>query len=467
MDFSTLHFWLSLAPALLLLLAANKLWRGQPEALRRFHKGWLLLVSLLLLGLASWLTLSIFLAVMLAAYAGCRAGCRMGRRGKRCLLAVLLPLLLLPLLYYKYAYFLGHEVLGQEWGALKDLMIPIGISFYTFQMIGFCIDTLLRGNPLPPFVDYMNFGSFFPQIVAGPIERRDDLLPQLQQPAFGLRLKDWEEGLPYVVLGLFFKLALADNLAQAFWEHYEGKQAYIVWINNLLLTFRIYFDFAGYGLTAFGLARCLGIRLRMNFLSPYTAGNITEFWRRWHTSLTLWFRDYIYFPLGGSRTRRWALNILFVFLVSGLWHGAGWNFLIWGGIAGVAMVAHRVFRKAGWRLPGPAGWLLTFGLMVLAWMFFYDTEPALLRHHLSLLVSPEAYSVKGMLDSIIIRKTDGTLIVCILALSFLVIMVEYLSLRFWRDPYGLFLRPAGCGVMVFLTVWLNPGVQNPFIYFSF
>lgn len=467
MDFSTLNFWLSLAPALLVLLAGNGLWRRRPDRLRRFHKAWLLLVSLLLLGLASLQTLCIFLSVMLAAYAGCRLGCRLEERGRRILLAALLPLLLLPLLYYKYAYFLGCEVLGREWETLKDLVIPIGISFYTFQIIGFCIDTLLRCKPVPPFVDYMNFGSFFPQIVAGPIERRDDLLPQVQQPALGLRLEGWKEGLPYVVLGLFFKLALADNLAQVFWRQYTGPCAYIVWINNLLFTFRIYFDFAGYGLTAFGLARCLGIQLRMNFLSPYTAGNITEFWRRWHTSLTLWFRDYIYFPLGGSRTKRWALNILLVFLISGLWHGAGWNFLIWGGIAGVAMVVHRVFRKAGWHVPGMLGWVMTFGLMVLAWMFFYDTEATLLHCHLALIATPKAYDLRVLADSIIMSKSNGTLMVCILLLSFLVILAEYLSLRFLKDPYGLFLSPAGCGVMVFLTVWLNPGVQNSFIYFAF
>lgn len=467
MDFSTLSFWYSLLPALAVLLAGNRIWGKNPAALRRFHKGWLLAVSLLLLGLASWLTLGIFLSVMLAAYAGCCLGCRLGKGGKRCLLLAVVPLLLLPLLYYKYAYFIGHGVLGQEWDALKDLIIPIGISFYTFQIISFCIDTLIREKPIPPFIDYMNFGAFFPQIVAGPIERRDDLLPQVQQPALALCRDDWREGVPYVVLGLFFKLALADNLAQAFWEQYTGRCAYIIWINNLLFTFRIYFDFAGYGLVAFGLARCLGIRLRMNFLSPYTAGNISEFWRRWHTSLMLWFRDYIYFPLGGSRTKRWVANIMLVFLISGIWHGAGWNFIIWGGLAGLAMVIHRAFRQAGWHLPGLVGWLLTFGMMVVVWMFFYDTDAALLQRHLELLSMPEAYDAQLLLASLIARKTDGTLAICILALSFLVILAEFLSLRTQRDPYRLFLHPVSCGIMVFLTVWLNPGVQNQFIYFAF
>lgn len=387
---------------------------------------------------------------------------------KRILLGVLIPVLLMPLLYYKYADFLCNDIAGQEWDSLRDLIIPIGISFYTFQIIGFCVDTLLRNEPMPGFVDYMNFGSFFPQIVAGPIERRSDLLPQVQRLELRLRSADWQLGIPYIILGLFFKLTLADNIAVAFWNEYAGNSAWIVWLNNLLFTFRIYFDFAGYGLTAYGIARCLGITLRMNFLSPYTAGSITEFWRRWHTSLTLWFRDYIYFPIGGSRTKRWALNILIVFTISGIWHGAGWNFVIWGALSGLAMVVHRLFRNRGMKLPGLVGWSMTFFLMVFVWMFFYDSKPGMLGHHLAVIFDGDNYNFSVFMRELVSRHMEGTLPAFFLVLSFAVVLVEYLSGRRYKDePYRMFLSPMACGIMVFLLVVLNTSVQNQFIYFSF
>lgn len=466
MDFSTSSFWQALGIALAFLLLGNSLLRRKPHAMRRFHKAWLLVASMALLGMASLATLGIFLSVMLVAYAGCKAGRKLGGCARKWLLGVLIVLLLLPLLYYKYAYFLGHGVLGQEWDTLRDLAIPIGISFYTFQIIGFCVDTLMRGQAMPTWIDYMNFGAFFPQIVAGPIERREDLLPQVQNPDLRLKAANCEVGVPYIVLGLFFKLSLADNLALAFWQNCWGN-AWLIWFNNLLFAFRIYFDFAGYGLTAYGIARCLGITLRMNFLSPYTAGNISEFWRRWHTSLTLWFRDYIYFPLGGSRTRRWAANLMIVFLISGLWHGAGWNFLIWGGLSGVAMAAHRLFRKAGGKLPGLIGWLLTFGSMLFIWMFFYDTQQFFLEKHLEIIFNAEEYDARNFLYALTAHKMRGATAVCMAALSFLVIILEYVSQRKLKDPYRIFLHPAACGVLAFLVALLCPGVQNQFIYFAF
>lgn len=468
MDFSTAEFWYSLIPALLLIWLGNVLLRRWSDVRRRYNKLLMLVLSLVLLGLASWQTLCIFLTVTLTAWVVCKWGLRLGQGGRRALLWCTVPVLLLPLLYYKYADFICNGIAGQQWDTLRDLIIPIGISFYTFQIIGFCIDTLLRDEPMPRFVDYMNFGSFFPQIVAGPIERRSDLLPQVQRMELALRASDFEVGLPYVILGLFFKMALADNIATAFWADYAGHNAWMVWLNNLLFTFRIYFDFAGYGLTAYGIARCLGITLRMNFISPYTAGNITEFWRRWHTSLTLWFRDYIYFALGGSRTKRWALNILIVFTISGIWHGAGWNFVMWGAFAGVAMVVHRVFRNLGGKLPSLLGWGMTFCMMVFVWMFFYDAKPEMLEHHLHVIAEPANYDLRAFVQELVDRQMAGTLPGLFLLLSFAVVLVEYLSGRRYRDePYRLLLSPVACGVLVFLLVVLNTSVQNQFIYFAF
>lgn len=467
MDFTRLSFWLVLLAALPVMALLQVLLRRHEVVLRHVYQCFLLLLSLGLLGMVSTVTLLIFVGVMLTAYAACRVGLRLPQTGRRVLLGLLVPLLLLPLGYYKYGYFLGVTVLHQPWDSLRDLVIPVGISFYSFQILGFCIDTLLRGLPMPRLLDYMNFCAFFPQIAAGPIERRESLLPQMQQPETRFRAAHWDAGLRYVVSGLFFKLALADNLAAAFSADYSGGSALHLWLNNLLFTFRIYFDFAGYALSAFGLARCMGVQVQLNFRSPYTACHVGDFWRRWNITLMQWFRDYLYIPLGGNRTRLWWLAVLLVFLVSGIWHGAGWNFMLWGLLAGVTVVLHRLFRLCGGHLPAPLGWALTFGTMVFLWQFFYDTDPALLKQHLRLLVTPSAYAPALLVQELTDMKTAGTMVLPFLLLSFLLIAAEGYSFRRCGNPYALFTGTVACGVLVFLTVLLVPAASSPFIYFAF
>lgn len=469
MDFSTASFWYSLLPAILVLMVGDYLLRNRPGAKQLFHKWLIFLLSLVLLGITNAISLIIFLGVTMCSYFLCCWGCTLGMTARRWLLGFLIPFLLLPLLYYKYAYFFGSAILQQEWDTLRDLIIPIGISFYTFQVIGFCIDTLMRHEPMPKWLDYMNFCAYFPGIAAGPIERRADLLPQVEKMELACTRSNLEQGIPYIILGLFFKLALADNLAYAMWDGYRWGNAWIVWINNLLFTFRIYFDFGGYGLTAYGLARCMGITLRMNFLSPYTACNIKDFWRRWHTSLTQWFTDYIYFSLGGSRTKRWALNMLFVFLVSGLWHGAGWNFIIWGGLAGVALIVHRVFHNAGLRLWAPLGWGLTFVYMIFVWMFFYDSNPTHLWNHLRWICNPSHYSFNELIINLLhIRNISVSIFIPVtIALSSGVIAIEAYSWRKHNNPYQTLLSPTSCGIMVALMILLHNPTPNQFIYFAF
>lgn len=466
MDFSTSEFWLSLLAALPFVLLGNMLLRHKEAGRRIFHKITILVLSLTLLGLASIQSLCIFLYVTLLAYTACHVGLRLNSNRRKYLLWGIIPALLLPLLYYKYAVFFG-SCLGHEWDTLRQLIIPIGISFYTFQLIGFCIDTLLREIPMPRWLDYMNFSCFFPQIVAGPIERRADLLPQMQSIRLHYNAADMQAGIPYIILGLFFKLALADNLALAYSNAFAPTSAIQLWMFNIVFTFRIYFDFAGYGLTAYGLARCMGVTLRMNFLSPYTATNITDFWRRWHTSLTTWFRDYIYFPLGGSRTKRWAINTLFVFAISGLWHGAGWNFILWGTLSGIALVIHKLFRQCGGHIPPLLGWLFTFGSMIVIWMFFYVTDMTKLQANLYTLITPQAYDIAHFVAMQSLGGAYASLPLLFLPLCIGTVAMEYCSQRLCQNPYKLFLNPPICGLMVFLIIILQPGVQNQFIYFAF
>ena len=190
-------------------------------------------------------------------------------------LAILIPFQLAPLLYYKYAGFLANDVLQLHWQGLSGLVVPIGISFYTFQKIAYACDSLALGKEMPNLLDFMTFAGFFPQIVAGPIERRDELLPQLQAFRFRWSAKNLNDGATWIALGLFFKRCLADNFADIF-QPTIGGNAWIIWLDNILFGLRIYYDFAGYSLIALGLARCLGVRLTLNFreslLQPQPVG---------------------------------------------------------------------------------------------------------------------------------------------------------------------------------------------------
>lgn len=237
--------------------------------------------------------------------------------------------------------------------SFSNILIPIGLSFYSFQAISFVIDTVVHKQPLPEFLNFMNFASFFPQIVAGPIERRENLLPQMESFRFQWNTTAIDQGMPWIVIGFFFKICLSDNLALYF-DPSSTSNPFSIWLNNIIFGLRIYYDFAGYSFVALGVAKCLGISLTLNFASPYLSTNPQEFWRRWHISLSTWFRDYVYLPMGGSRTKIWFLSIILVFVLSGIWHGAGWNFILWGFLWAIFLVIFHLCRRA--QLPHLLGW---------------------------------------------------------------------------------------------------------------
>lgn len=266
-----------------------------------------------------------------------------GRRTRRrivCATNILLNLIILGI--FKYLNFFGEnfalllDAFGFkcDWVTL-DILLPVGISFYTFQALSYTID-VYRGNiqPTRNIVAFFAFISFFPQLVAGPIERATNLLPQFLVP----RKFDYAkavDGMRQILWGLFKKMVVADNCAVAvnmIFDQYQSLDGFTLFIGGLLFTFQIYGDFSGYSDIAIGTARLFGINLMRNFNYPYFSRNIAEFWRRWHISLTTWFRDYVYFPLGGSRRGKWKTirNTFIIFLVSGMWHGANWTFICWG-----------------------------------------------------------------------------------------------------------------------------------------
>ena len=301
---------------------------------------------------------------------------------RKLLVALSVVLSLSVLGYFKYTNFVLGNLAWLRGGSFQPLAIflPIGISFYTFQSISYVVD-VYRGDvePSASLVDYAFFLSFFPQIVAGPIVRASILLPQIQNPAEPTR-EDVARGLDRIVQGLVKKAIIADYVglfSDLVFNSPGGRPGPEILLGIYAYTLQIYFDFSGYSDIAIGMARILGIQLPENFESPYRATNITEFWRRWHISLSTWLRDYLYIPLGGNRRGkvRQYLNLMITMLLGGLWHGASWNFVVWGGAHGVALAAHKLWSglmgggeaSLGRRL---AGWVFTLHFVILLWVFF-------------------------------------------------------------------------------------------------
>ena len=276
---------------------------------------------------------------------------------------------------------------GQSDGLLLHVILPVGISFYTFQALSYSID-VYRGKlePVLDIVQFFAYVSFFPQLVAGPIERATSLLPQFGKPRT-FSYDQAVDGLRQMLWGLFKKMAIADNCAVFVDEVFGNHTAYdgaTLTLTAVLFAFQIYADFSGYSDIAIGVAKLFGIKLMRNFNNPYFSRDIAEFWRRWHISLTTWFRDYLYIPLGGSRTTKAKIvrNTLIIFLVSGFWHGANWTFIAWGGFHALLFLPlilagrNRKYTDTiavGKWLPS---WkeclqmLVTFLLVVVGWIFF-------------------------------------------------------------------------------------------------
>ncbi|WP_209732500.1 MBOAT family O-acyltransferase [Methanococcus voltae] len=263
-----------------------------------------------------------------------------------------------------------------------DLLLPVGISFYTFQALSYTID-VYRGvkEPEKHFGIYALYVSFFPQLVAGPIERSTHLLPQFREK-YKFDYDKTVSGLRLILWGFFLKLAIADNVAPVVNAIYNNVYEYTgipLILATILFAYQIFCDFAGYSYIAIGSARILGFDLMDNFKSPYMSKSFSEFWKRWHISLSTWFRDYLYIPLGGNRVSklRHSLNLFIVFLVSGLWHGANWTFIIWGSIHGAYLVIENTIRQllAGKELKSNIlldilKVMTVFSFVSFAWIFF-------------------------------------------------------------------------------------------------
>ncbi len=377
--------------------------------------------------------------------------------------------------FFKYAnFFLDSAVellttLGFEaHRSTLNVVLPVGISFYTFQAMSYAVD-VYRGElrACRRYLDYLLYISFFPQLVAGPIERATRLLPQVLEPRPRLNLAARLEGVKLIVVGFAQKVAIADVLAstvdQAFADPRQHGGTFLLF-GLYAFALQIYCDFAGYSNIARGVARLLGFQLMSNFEQPYLSSNITEFWRRWHISLSTWLRDYLYIPLGGNRRgpRRTYLNLLTTMLLGGLWHGANWTYVVWGGLHGLYLALHKALfggEPASGRLARFCGALLTFHLVCLAWIFFRAANFG------------DAWAYLGGLTSVGARPGWTELevalyVVLALGLDFLLDRRRgrHLSVLVSRNWV---LETVALAVLVVLTVLVGENHVVPFVYFQF
>ncbi len=332
--------------------------------------------------------------------------------GIRILCRVMIVVNVLALVYYKYALFLCNQVVGSVWPEavafgttsplLKQIVPPLAISFFVFEYVHYLLDIVGGSSPLRDPIDFALFSVFWPSIVAGPVKRYQEFVPEMHRGIVQVQKSDIAEGLLRVALG-YSKKIIADYLTAyiAFFDkNFDGLPLDWRWLIVLFVGLRILLDFSGYSDMAVGFARMHGIRLPENFNWPYLSRSIHEFWRRWHMSLSRWIRDYVYIPLGGNRLglARAALNGLITFALCGLWHGAGFNFLVWGVYHGIGLAFASSYRRLGWagRQQGLIfdtfpifAWFYTTLFVFLGWLFFFYPIPTAL--HMMYMLLPEAW----------------------------------------------------------------------------
>ena len=382
------------------------------------------------------------------------------------------------LVVYKYTDFaienfntLSTAMGGPSW-SLLHIALPIGVSFVVFEKITYLVDTY-RGvsKPAPRFSDYCLFVLFFPKLLAGPILKYHEMDRQIANPP-DFAWDDFWQGFLRFARGIFKKLLIADPLGrcadQIFAADPYGLGMGYAWLGMVCFTLQIYFDFSGYSDMAIGIARMLGFRLRENFNMPYIARSLTDFWRRWHISLTTWIRDYLYIPLGGNRVSplRIYLNLWICFLLSGLWHGASWNFVLWGAYNGLFLTLDRLFLENALKRSGAVvATLVTLLIVMGGWVIFRSTSLPHLGGYIASLLGLTAQTVE-----LTIRPEVPLTIALGVTLSLLPALPLFGALqRVWRETFAL--RLAGdLGLVVLYVVAVARAVAipfQPFIYFRF
>jgi alginate O-acetyltransferase complex protein AlgI len=381
--------------------------------------------------------------------------------------------------YFKYTNFLFDSffsLTGQEFQPM-DIFLPVGVSFFTFQSLSYTLD-VYRGTlkPVDNILDYAFFVSFFPQLVAGPIVRASDFLPQIYRPTI-VTDEMFGKGVFLIGCGLFKKAVISDYISTNFVDRIFDAPSLYSGVENLFAVYgyalQIYCDFSGYSDMAIGLALLLGFRFPLNFDSPYQSRNITEFWRRWHISLSSWLRDYLYISLGGNRKgeARTYLNQMITMLLGGLWHGASWRFIIWGGLHGLALTLHKFYRSRFPKAPGQDSlWknfmriLVTFHFVCFCWIFFRAAN---------------IHTVGEILNQIFFQFNVGLLpefisgykgVLMLMVIGYLLHFIPREAELAAQETLMMMPLAGKAAFMVSIIIWViqtkSSGIQ-PFIYFQF
>ncbi|MBX9709881.1 MAG: MBOAT family protein [Xanthobacteraceae bacterium] len=460
------YIFVFLPAAVVIYFYLNACHPGRPA------KIWLVLASL---GFYSWwglIYLPLIVTSIIVNYAVGRTLAQgvMKARAQKLLLVSGLTFNLGLLGYFKYAnFFIDNfdRVTGAS-AYLAPIILPLAISFFTFQKIGFLVDSYKGETRGYNFLDYALFVTFFPQLIAGPIVHHKQIVPQFADAKNAeFNASNFGIGLCMFGIGLCKKIVIADTFAAYATPGFDGTKVLTfaeAWLTSLSYTFQLYFDFSGYTDMAIGSALLFNIRLPKNFESPYKALDIQDFWRRWHITLSHFLRDYLYIPLGGNRHGdiRTGFNLFLTFLLGGLWHGASWMFVAWGAMHGLAMIVNRIWTKTGLSLPAFAAWLLTFNFVNFAWIFFRAKD-----------LDAAARVLRGMTDfSSIAQRTDnnGRDIAIWSAAAFGVVLLGRTTLTLCTDDNAQTVSGITAGAafaVALLTMFAVTSRVSEFIYFNF
>jgi len=356
--------------------------------------------------------------------------------------------------------FFGHDLEGFS----LTIILPVGISFYTFQTLSYTIDVYRKEmTPVRKFIDFATFVTFFPQLVAGPIERAKKIIPQLQAS----RVFDYQQaksGLHLIIFGLFRKIVIADNLGiyvDRIWQYPNAITPYMVVLASVFFSVQIYMDFSGYSRIARGVAQLFGIKLMVNFNYPYKSTSFSEFWSRWHISLSTWFRDYLYIPLGGNRRgpKRTLINLCLVFTISGLWHGADWSFVLWGFMHFLLLTSERFIKLPKTKVMHFLKWVNVLFMVNLTWILFRADTIAN-----AWVFIRQLFKYQPLLgyDSLTFQSPFLLALNLFLVLSLpLLLMIErrFYDFKIWQQNVLLI------GLLLFTSMFLTTG--ETFIYFQF
>lgn len=469
MLFNSVHFLIFLPIVVIIYYLINPRWRWVflLVASYYFYMSWKAEYAIIIIG-----------STIIDYWAGLRMGRDISKKRKRKYLLLSLASNLGVLFFFKYFNFVNEsvqEVLNQ-FSVFYDkpefnVLLPVGISFYTFQTLSYSIEVYTgKQKAEKHFGIFALYVSFFPQLVAGPIERFVRLGRQ-----FKIRQKlKWENlsnGARLILYGLFIKMVIADNIALYVDQIYANPGIFNSWsiIQGIVLySFQIYSDFFGYSIIAVGSAGLLGINLMDNFKTPYLAKNIGEFWNRWHISLSTWFRDYLFIPLGGSRVKipRLYLNIFIVFTASGLWHGANWTFVIWGALHGLYYMIQnigakffKIKEKENWPVSNIIKVAFNFTLVTIAWVFFRSES-----FDKAIFIFKSIFNNFGLSDAFQIPY-----VIIALLLGFILSDLILYNNRFdtWISNKKIYLRWGIYSLLLFSIIALSGVNNNPFIYFQF